>query len=348
MRARTAPRAASFGEQMNTRVRIRTTVRIACLIAVALVAPALHAQQPAKPPTLVIVTNGGDATVSIFDVMSAPKLVATVPVGNEPRELCVAPDGARAYIMNRADNSVSVLDLASYKATATITHAKLKRPEGCAVATDSKRLYVASADADALLVVSTDNNQVIKDITVPKLPRRVAVSPDGRKVYVSSEGTGEITAINAATDAVLATIKTANSARNMAFMPDGKSMYVIHSLQDTVSLIDTEANKLVTTIGVSTSPQEIAITSDGELAFVLSRGAMSINVIWTNPTEPRKSFRSVELQPWPIDMVANDRNIYVIHDRDDALSVVRTRTLETFAYQTTKTGKSPQGIAMRR
>jgi YVTN family beta-propeller protein len=296
----------------------------------------------------VIVTNGGDGTVSIFDVVSAPRLVATVPVGKEPRELCVAPDGNRAYILNRAENSISVLDLANYKVTGTITHAKLQRPEGCAVGGDSRRLYVASADANALLVVGTDNNQVIKDIAVPKLPRRVVVSPDGAKVYVSSEGTGEITALNARTDAVLATIKVGTSARNMAFMPDGKSLYVIHSLQDTVSLINAETNTLVTTIGVGTSPQEIAITSDGELAFVLARGNMNISVIWTNPTEPRKSFRSVELQPWPIDMVANDRNIYVIHDRDDALSVVRTRTLETFAYQTTKTGKSPQGIAMRR
>jgi YVTN family beta-propeller protein len=332
---------------MRKPVRIRTAVRTVCLIALTLVTPVAHGQQT-KPPTLVLVTNGVDGTVSIFDVMSAPRLVATVPVGKEPRELCVAPDGNRAYIMNRTDNSVSVLDLATYKAIATITHARIKRPEGCAVAVDSKKLYVASADADALLVFGTDNNQLIKDITVSKLPRRVVVSPDGNKVYVSSEGTGEVIALNARTHAVMATIKTANSARNMAFMPDGKSMYVIHSLQDTVSLINTETDTLVTTIGVGTSPQEVAVTADGELAFVLARGNMDISVVWTNPTVPRKSFRSVPLQPWPIDMVANERNIYVIHDRDDALSVVRVRTLETFAYQTQKTGRSPQGIAMRR
>jgi YVTN family beta-propeller protein len=332
---------------MNTRLRIGTLVRSACLMALAVATPTAQAQ-PTKPPTLVLVTNGGDGTVSIYDVMSAPKLVATVPVGKEPRELCVAPDGNRAYILNRADNSVSVLDLATFKATATITHPKLQRPEGCAVGGDSKRLYIASADADALLIVGTDTNQVIKDLAVPKLPRRVAVSPDGTKVYVSSEGTGEVTAFNAKTDAVLATIKTANSARNMAFSPDGKSLYVIHSLQDTLSMIDVEADKLITTIGVGTSPQEVAVTSDHQLVFVLARGNMNISVVWTNPTVPRKSFRSVELQPWPIDMVANDRNIYVIHDRDDTLSVVRVRTLETFMYQTTPTGKSPQGIAMRR
>ena len=259
--------------------------------------------------------------------MSAPKLVATVPVGKEPRELCVAPDGNRAYILNRADNSISVIDLADYKVTATLSDPKLQRPEGCAVGADSKRLYVASADANALLIVGTDNNQVIKSIPTSKLPRRVVVSPDGAKVYVSSEETGEVLALNARTDAVIATIKTGNSARNMAFSPDGKFLLVVHALQDTISFVNAETNQLITTIGVGTSPQEVAVTSDGVLAFVLARGNMNINVIWTDPVEPRKSFRSVDLQPWPIDMVANDRNIYVIHDRDDALSVVRVRTL---------------------
>jgi YVTN family beta-propeller protein len=333
---------------MTTCLRIRPAVRAACLIALAVSATAAHAQQPPKPPTLVLVTNGGDGTVSIFDVMSAPRLVATVPVGKEPRELCVAPDGNRAYILNRAENSVSVLDLATYKNIATITDPNVQRPEGCAVGGDSKRLYIASAEKDALVIVSTDNNQVVKAIPVPKAPRRVVVSPDGTKVYVSSEDTGDVVALNARTDAVLATIKTGNSARNMAFSPDGKYFLVLHALQDTVSYVNAETNQLVTTIGVGTSPQEVAVTSDGVLAFVLARGNMNLNVIWNDAVEPRKSFRSVELQPWPIDMVANDRNIYVIHDRDDALSVVRVRTLETFAYQTTKTGKSPQGIAMRR
>ena len=332
---------------MLTSAPARTALWSAC-VAALLGLPSSAQAQPAARPPLVIVTNGGDATVSIFDASSAPKLVATVPVGQEPRELCVAPDGNHAYILNRADNSISVIDLASFKATATITNPKLKRPEGCAVGADSKRLYVASADQDVLLIVGTDNNQVIKDIAVSKTPRRVVVSPDGKKVYVSSEETGNVQAIDAKTDAVIATIKTGNSARNLAFSQDGKYLLVLHSLQDTVSFLNPETNELVTTIGVGTSPQEVTLTSDGVLAFVLARGNMAINVIWTDPVEPRKSFRSVEVEPYPIDMASNDRNIYVIHDRADTMSVVRVRTLEPFAYQTVKTGKSPQGIAIRR
>src|SRR4051794_36302936 len=99
---------------MTIRAHTRRVLRITCLAALAAGAPALNAQTT-KPPTLVLVTNGGDGTVSIFDAMSAPRLVATVPVGKDPRELCVAPDGNHAYILNRGDNSISVIDLASMK-----------------------------------------------------------------------------------------------------------------------------------------------------------------------------------------------------------------------------------------
>lgn len=303
--------------------------------------------QPSKRPTLLIVTNGGDGTVSVFDATSAPKLTATIAVGKEPRELCVAPNGDRAYILNRADNSVSVIDLDSLKTTATVTHATLKRPEGCAVGADSKKLYVASSEQNALLVISTDTNQVVKDISTSKNPRRVAVSPDGKKVYASSEETGDVHVLDANTDAVLTTIKVGHSSRNVAFSADGKALLVLHTLQDTISLVDTATHQIMTTIGVGTSPQELAVTSDGVLAFALARGNNNLNVIWMAGKDTRKSFRSVELLPWPIDMAATDRNIYVVHDRDDSLSVVRARTLETFVYQTVKTGKSPQGIAIR-
>lgn len=303
--------------------------------------------QPPKRPTLLIVTNGGDGTVSIFDATSAPKLTATIAVGKEPDELCVAPNGNRAYIVNRADNSVSVIDLDTLKTTATVTHPTLKRPDGCAVGVDSKKLYVASSEQNALVVVSTETNQVVKDIPTSKNPRRVAVSPDGKKVYASSEGTGDVHVLDASTDTLLKTIRVGHSSRNLTFTPDGKTLLVLHTLQDTVSLVDTATNEIMTTIGIGTAPQEIAVTSDGVLAFALARGNNNLNVIWMAAEHTRKSFRSVELLSWPIDMAVSDRNIYVVHDRDDSLSVVRARTLETFVYQTVKTGRSPQGIAIR-
>lgn len=328
---------------------ITNSLRIALVPVFLLCVPFSHVSQgqPAKRPTLIVVTNGGDGTVSVFDATSAPKPTATIPVGKEPRELCIAPNGNRAYILNRADNSVSVIDLDSLKAMATVTHAKLKRPEGCAVSTDSKKVYIASADEPALLIISADTNQVVKDIATSKNLRRVVVSPDGKKVYASSEENGDVHVLDAATDAILTTVKVGQTSRNLTFSPDGKILLVLHTLQDTISLVDTATNAIMTTIGVGTSPQDLAVTSDGVLAFALARGTNELNVIWMAGKDTRKSFRSVPLPPWPIDMAITDRNIYVVHDRDDALSVTRARTLETFVYQTVKTGKSPQGIAIR-
>jgi YVTN family beta-propeller protein len=60
----------------------------------------------------VYVTNSGldpikDDRVSVID--TAPNaVVATVPVGDAPLGVAVAPDGRRVYVTNSASNSVSV------------------------------------------------------------------------------------------------------------------------------------------------------------------------------------------------------------------------------------------------
>jgi len=301
--------------------------------------------QDQKRPTLLVVTNRADGTVSIFDASGAPKLIGTVPVGADPSELCVAPDGNRAYILNRAGNSVSVIDLESLKVTATITHQKLLLPDACVVAHDSKKVYLAASNA--LLVVSAATNDVVKDVPVGKGLGRVVLSPDGRRLYISSNDTGDVHVVDATTETAVASIKAGQSSRNMAFTPDGKSLLVVHTIHDTVSLIDVATNEVMTTFGVGTAPQQVAVTSDGALGFVIARGNHQLNVIYMGGSGTRKALRSVDLLRSPIDMVATDRNIYVIHDGEDSLSVIRARTLEIFDYQTAKTGKGPQGIAIR-
>jgi len=129
------------------------------------------AAQPAQRDKLLLVTNRGDDTVSIFKAPGAAlTLATTLAVGQVPRELCVSPDGNRAYILNWAGNSVSVIDLTTLKVTATITHPKLLRLEGCDLSPDSKTIYVTGYASGALLVISAETNQVLKDIPTGAAP----------------------------------------------------------------------------------------------------------------------------------------------------------------------------------
>jgi YVTN family beta-propeller protein len=51
-------------------------------------------------------------TVPVIDTASNT-VVATIPVGNSPSGVAVAPDGKHAYVANYFGNSVSVIDTAT-------------------------------------------------------------------------------------------------------------------------------------------------------------------------------------------------------------------------------------------
>src|SRR4030095_15068780 len=53
------------------------------------------------------VTNAADGTVSVIVGL---KVVATIPVGAEPRGCALTPDGALLYVANQTDGTVSVID----------------------------------------------------------------------------------------------------------------------------------------------------------------------------------------------------------------------------------------------
>lgn len=66
---------------------------------------------------------------------SAAYVLARIPVGHNPKNIVLSPDGARLYVANRLDDTISVIDTAHAKVTATIalggptTAAQLRRGE---------------------------------------------------------------------------------------------------------------------------------------------------------------------------------------------------------------------------
>ena len=52
---------------------------------------------------------------------SANYVVARIPVGSAPKGLALSPDGKRLYVANRTDDSISVIDTAARKVTATLS-----------------------------------------------------------------------------------------------------------------------------------------------------------------------------------------------------------------------------------
>ncbi len=134
-----------------------------------------------------------------------------------------------------SSGTVSVIDLNSRKATKEIkVHL---HPSGMALHPDGSRLYVANANSDLISVISTQSNQVIKEINpkpMPELPfgsapNALAVSGDGKTLYVANGGNNLIAVIDLATDQVKGLIPAGWYPGGIALIRDGSKLFVANT-----------------------------------------------------------------------------------------------------------------------
>lgn len=126
-------------------------------------------------------------------------LVGRVTVGQQPSDVAVLPDNSRAYVVNRASNSVSVIDLTSLSVVATV--AVQSAPVGAAVSPDGNAIYVTNGGSDSVSKIAAATNTVAATISVGQSPWKLDISPDGSRIFVANSQT--VSVIDAQNDSLL-------------------------------------------------------------------------------------------------------------------------------------------------
>jgi YVTN family beta-propeller protein len=158
---------------------------------------------PGAPTGMALTADGKTLLVTVGEPKGLLALVDTasgktrrIAVGHSPSAVAVAPDGRTAYVCNRFNHNVSVVDLQAAKETAKI--AVLREPIACGLTPDGRWLYVANhlpagrADQDytgaSISLLDTQTNAVTATLVLPNGStgvRGLCVSPDGAFIYVS-------------------------------------------------------------------------------------------------------------------------------------------------------------------
>ena len=111
---------------------------------------------------------------------AARRKVAEIPVGGQPMSVAFSPDGRRAFVSNRLDDSVSVIDVATRKVVATIPVGD--EPHGVLTDRSGKTLYVLNTSSDDISVIDTASLQEVKRLAASRSPWALALSPDGSRI----------------------------------------------------------------------------------------------------------------------------------------------------------------------
>ncbi|HWU38572.1 MAG TPA: cytochrome D1 domain-containing protein, partial [Candidatus Acidoferrum sp.] len=239
---------------------------------------------------IYVADEKGD-TVSVIDAATFAK-VATIPVGREPHNVQVSPDGKLAWVTNNGERQKTEQHKGMAKAehesmgspgqiwgidTATdAVVAKVavgKHPAHVVLTPDGRFAYVTNSGENTVSVVDTGARQVVASILVGAHPHGIRISPDGKEAYVANLKGGTISVIDTRDRSEVAKIPVGKGPAQVAFTPDGRLAFASLSQEDRVAVIDPAIRKVIKTVPVGTVPIQIYPTPGNRQLFVANQGS---------------------------------------------------------------------------
>ena len=232
------------------------------------------------------------------------------------------------------------LAMCLYSATLlTTARATVAQPTPASPASTAEKAYVGVFKDDAVAVIDTTSNRVIRTIPVPKGPHGLVMTPDGRKVYVSSDGASTVSVIDTISDQVVSSIDVGPNPHGLAMSSDGRRLLVMAFGANQAMVIDTTSDRILSHIPVPLAHNG-AISSDGRRAYVGSQqqGAMALAVLdLTDMKEIAKV--SLDKTPRGLDLSPDGKWLYFTVAGSDAVWVLDTAANQIVGQITT--GASP-------
>jgi DNA-binding beta-propeller fold protein YncE len=167
-----------------------------------------------------------------------------VPGGEFPFGVVVAGSNT-VYVASSRDREIDVVNLNAGKLTLTNRIPVNGNPEKLILNKAQTRLYVAVANADALVIINTSSNTVVSEVNVsapagilgngknvPKgsNPNSIALSPDETTAYLTNGGTNDVAVISLSGKRPVVTglIPTGWQPNSVSISPDNSTLYVVN------------------------------------------------------------------------------------------------------------------------
>jgi YVTN family beta-propeller protein len=150
-------------------------------------------------------TNVSAATVSLIDKTTNPGGrgrgptqdwdQTVIPVGRGAEGFDVSPDGKELWTANAQDGTISIIDLASKKVTATLS-ANVRGANRLKFTPDGKMVFVSSLTSPDLTILDAATHNDIKRIPIGKGAAGILMQPDGARVFVACTPDDYVTVID--------------------------------------------------------------------------------------------------------------------------------------------------------
>ena len=273
-------------------------VRFAAILAAFCLPGILHGQSASTGSLLVLSKQAH--TLSIVDP-STLRVVASMPVGNDPHEVIASTDGGTAYVSNYgfgAYNTLAVVDLVGHKTLPSIDLGPLRGPHGLTfvggktwftaeaakaigrydpathkvdwiLGTGQNRTHMIYVSADEQQIFTTNVNSGTVSIIDKEAMPMPGPPPGGNPPSPSGAGAPEPRRDRPRMDWNETVVKVGNGSEGFDVSPDNREIWVANAKDGTISVIDIATKKVVQTLDADVrGANRLKFTLDGKHVLV--------------------------------------------------------------------------------
>ncbi|MCJ8191470.1 YncE family protein [Sphingomicrobium aestuariivivum] len=208
-------------------------------------------------------------------------LLALTACASSPQQLRYGTDAGTLVVGNKAEDSVSFIDLDSGMERARLATGRM--PHEIAVSPDGEEVAVVHYGAKAVEIFDVDapSSSRVIDLGDNVGPHGIAWTSDDRLV-ITTERSKTLSVVDLERGSVSA-IPTGQEVSHMvALSPDEKRAYVSNMGSGTVSVIDLEKGRKLRDISVGGAPEGLALSPSGKTLWVADREG---NVLYAYETD---------------------------------------------------------------
>jgi len=216
-----------------------------------------------------------------------------VPLGQQPNNVAITPDGRRVYICIRGESWVDIVDTASLEKVKSVPVGKA--PHNVYCTPDGKRMIATSLGDQKLTVINIRTEEPEFEIPVGGIPRPLAIEPgpDGSpgRLFVQLSNLHGFAVVDFTARKVIRKVLLPDApsgakplipntfSHGIGVAPDGKTLWVTSLLDNSVSVFSLPGLERLGTIPVGTAPDWLVFTPDSRRCYVSNAGSDSVSAI---------------------------------------------------------------------
>lgn len=339
------------------------------LALASLLAPLLSAQNGPKETLLAL--SKRDHTLSIVDPDSL-KVLAKVPVGNDPHEVVASTDGRTAYVSNYGFgtyNTLAVIDLVEQKPLPQIDLGPLRGPHGLAFAGGKVWFTAEVAKAIGSFDPATSKLDWILG-TGQNRTHMIFVSEDLKRIITTNTVSATVSIIEKSAarapgpppgmppgpnnppgpspgppggDWEETVVRVGNGSEGFDVSPDGREIWVGNARDGTISIINVATKNVTSTLDANVrGANRVKFTPDGARVLVSSLGARDLVVL---DASSRKEIKRINLGRGSAGILLQPDGVraFVACSPDNYVAVIDLKSLEVTGHL--DVGPEPDGLA---